>query len=213
MEAHPPQLEKKRDDAAFERCREELQVLRDQASAGDIELAFSDESGFAQVHPNRSAWTPSGEQHCIEAPRGQRLNVMAALLSSGKVVHTHFWCNSTAELFLGFVAQVAKHATKPVVIVLDNASIHRAAAIQPALERLKQQGVVPIQAPRRGCRAVRRKPDEPGAARVPVKGRSCRRASCGRPPAESQRGVVPAAHRSAPSRRSAPGISALVPIG
>ena len=141
MEAHPPQLEKKRDDAAFERCREELQVLRDQASAGDIELAFSDESGFAQVHPNRSAWTPSGEQHCIEAPRGQRLNVMAALLSSGKVVHTHFWCNSTAELFLGFVAQVAKHATKPVVIVLDNASIHRAAAIQPALERLKQQGV------------------------------------------------------------------------
>ncbi|MDZ4238338.1 MAG: transposase, partial [Hydrogenophaga sp.] len=104
--------------------------MRDQAQAGAIELVYFDESGFAQVHPNRSAWTPCGEQHCIEAPRGQRLNVMAALFSSGKAVHTRCWSSSTAELFLGFVAEVAKHATKPVVIVLDNASIHRAAAIQ-----------------------------------------------------------------------------------
>lgn len=66
---------------------------------------------------------------------------MAALFCSGKVVHTRCWCSSTAELFLGFVSEVAKHATKPVVIVLDNASIHRAAAIQPTLELLKQQGV------------------------------------------------------------------------
>lgn len=134
-------LKKKRDEAAFERCREELQALRDQALAGDIELVCSDECGFAQVHPNRSAWTPCGEQHRIEAPRGQRLNVTAALFSSGQVMHAQYWCSSTAELFLGFVAQVAKQATKPVVIVLDNASIHRAAAIQPALEWLKQQGV------------------------------------------------------------------------
>lgn len=67
--------------------------------------------------------------------------MVAALFSSGKAVHTRYWCSSTAELFLGFVLELAKHASKPVVIVLDNASIHRAAAIQPALELLKQQGV------------------------------------------------------------------------
>lgn len=141
METHPPQFEKKRDDAAFERCREELQALREQAQAGDIELVYLDESGIAQVHPNRSAWTPCGEQHCIEAPRGQRLNVLAALFSSGKAVHTRYWCSSTAERFLGFVSELARQVSKPMVIVLDNASIHRAAAIEPALERLKQQGV------------------------------------------------------------------------
>ncbi|MDO9199732.1 MAG: IS630 family transposase [Hydrogenophaga sp.] len=141
MEAHPPQHKKKRDDAAFEHCREELQALRDQAQAGAIELVYFDESGFAQVHPNRSAWTPCGEQHCIEAPRGQRLNVMAALFSSGKVVHTRYWLSSTAEVFLGFVSELAKNVGKPVVIVLDNASIHRAAAIQPALKLLQKSGV------------------------------------------------------------------------
>ena len=141
METHAPQPEKKRDPAAFAKSSEELDKLRVQAQAGEIELAYLDEAGFAQVHPNRSAWTPRGKQHLIEAPRGKRLNVMAALLSSGTVVHAHYWCTSTAELFLGFVADLAKKVSKPLVIVLDNASIHRAGAIQDALALLKKQGV------------------------------------------------------------------------
>mgnify|MGYP001180981408 CR=1 FL=1 len=141
METHAPQPEKKRDPAAFAKSSEELDKLRVQAQAGEIELAYLDEAGFAQVHPNRSAWTPGGKQHLIEAPRGKRLNVMAALLSSGTVVHAHYWCTSTAELFLGFVADLAKKVSKPLVIVLDNASIHRAGAIQDALALLKKQGV------------------------------------------------------------------------
>ena len=104
-------------------------------------LAYLDEAGFAQVHPNRSAWTPCGEQHRIEAPRGERLNVMAALLSSGQVVHAHYWETSTAESFLGFVEHLRGQVSKPLVIVLDNASIHRAKAIQPALAMLENLGV------------------------------------------------------------------------
>lgn len=129
LETHAPQLEKKRDAAAFAKSSEELDKLRAQAQAGEIELAYLDEAGFAQVHPNRSAWSPRGEQHLIDAPRGKRLNVMAALLSSGTVEHAHYWCSSTAELFLGFVADLASKVSKPLVIVLDNARIHSAAAI------------------------------------------------------------------------------------
>jgi transposase len=141
VEAHPPLSEKKRDDAEFAKSSQEIDKLRAQAQAGDIVLAYLDEAGFAQVHPNRSAWTPRGEQHRIEAPRGERLNVMAALLSSGQVVHAHYWVTSTAETFLGFVDHLRGQVNKPLVIVLDNASIHRAKAIQPALALLKQQGV------------------------------------------------------------------------
>ncbi len=141
METHAPQLEKKRDAAAFAQSSQALERLRAQAQAGDIELAYLDEAGFAQVHPNRSAWTPCGEQHLIDAPRGKRLNVMAALLSSGSVEYAHYWCSSTAELFLGFVSDLAKKVSKPLVIVLDNACIHRAGAIRNALELLKRQGV------------------------------------------------------------------------
>jgi hypothetical protein len=65
---------------------------------------------------------------------------MAALLSSGTVEYAHYWCSSTAKLFLGFVSDLAQKVSKPLAIVLDNASIHRAGAIQDALQILKQQG-------------------------------------------------------------------------
>ena len=141
LETHAPQPEKKSDAAAFAKSSQALVKLKRQAQAGEIELAYLDEAGFAQVHPNRSAWTPRGEQHLIDAPRGKRLNVMAALLSSGIVEYAHYWCSSTAGLFLGFVNDLAQKVTKPLVIVLDNARIHSAAAIQPALELLEKQGV------------------------------------------------------------------------
>lgn len=66
---------------------------------------------------------------------------MAALMSSGIVEYAHYWCSSTAELFLGFVNDLATKVSKPLVIALDNASIHRAGAIQDALKLLKKQGV------------------------------------------------------------------------
>ena len=56
------------------------------------------------------------------------------LFSDGSVVHAHCWRNSTAQVFLGFVGEQPKRATKPLAIVIDNASIHRARAIQPALK-------------------------------------------------------------------------------
>ena len=66
---------------------------------------------------------------------------MAALFSDGSVMHSSYWCTTTADLFLGFVADLAKTVTKPLVIVIDNASIHRARAIQPALRMLEKKGI------------------------------------------------------------------------
>ena len=66
---------------------------------------------------------------------------MAALVSDGSVMHSHHWCSSTAEIFLDFVGELAKSVTKPLVIVLDNASIQRARAIQPALKLLEEKGI------------------------------------------------------------------------
>jgi len=66
---------------------------------------------------------------------------MAALFSDGSVMHSSHWCSTTEELLLGFVAELAKTVTKPLVILIDNASIPRARAIQPALRRLEKKGI------------------------------------------------------------------------
>lgn len=116
--------------------------LRKRAEAGEITLAYLDEAGFEQTHPNRGAWTPVGEQHCIEAGRGSRLNVVAALLSTGKVISAQLWGNMNSELFLGFLGLLREQAaSKPMTVILDNASIHHAKRIAPVVNMLEKQGI------------------------------------------------------------------------
>ena len=83
MEKNPRLPSKKRDPVAFEAQKVKIEALEEKARAGEIELAYLDEAGFSCVHPNRNAWTTVGEQHLIPATRGNRVNVLGALMSSG----------------------------------------------------------------------------------------------------------------------------------
>lgn len=104
-------------------------------------MAYLDEAGFSAVHPNRSAWTPKGQRHLIEAKRGRRLNVLAALLSSGRLVSAQYWQTTTADVFVGFLAWLKQRVSKPLTVILDNASIHTAKRIRPFVQWLGKQGV------------------------------------------------------------------------
>ena len=126
---------------AFSQAKQEIVALRARARTGEIDVAYLDEAGFASIHSNRSAWTPVGEQHGIEATRGKRLNVVAALLSNGTVFSAKLWCPFTAPLFAGFVALLNKQVTKPLTVILDNASVHTSRAIAPLMAVLRRQGV------------------------------------------------------------------------
>lgn len=111
------------------------------ADRGEIDIAYCDEAGFTPAHPNRSAWTPVGECHTSDALRGKRLNVVGALLSSGELFTVKLWETMTALLFAGFLGLLLEHVGKPLVVILDNASVHKAKAIQPLLKVLERQGL------------------------------------------------------------------------
>lgn len=118
-----------------------MQTLSDQAASGEIELAYLDEVGFSGVHPNRSAWTECGKCHLVEAKRCKRLNVLAAFLSSGKVLSAKYWENTTASVFVGFLNWIRQQVDKPLTVILDNASIHTAKSIAPLTAWLAKHGV------------------------------------------------------------------------
>jgi transposase len=119
----------------------EVDALRAKAAAGEIALAYVDEAGFSQVHPNRSAWTPRGKRHLIEAKRGKRLNVLGAMISTGELFSAKFWQTTTSDAFAGFLGLLKEHVAKPLTVILDNASIHKAKAIRPILKLLELQGL------------------------------------------------------------------------
>lgn len=129
---------------AFRAAKIEIEALRDRAQAGEIVLAYADEVGFSQVHPNRSAWTPKGQRHLVLAQRGKRLNLLAAMISNGELFGAKLWTTTTADAFVGFLGLLQKsltHLCKPIVVILDNASIHKAKANQAIIKYLATQGL------------------------------------------------------------------------
>nr|WP_245598843.1 IS630 family transposase [Methylomicrobium lacus] len=112
-----------------------------QAKVGTIELAYVDEAGFAPQPPNRSAWTKKGETHTVTAKRGRRLNVIGAMLSSGKLVMAKLWQSINGLWFFAFLMAMLDKVSKPLVVILDNASIHTAKKLKPYWDLLEEKGM------------------------------------------------------------------------
>jgi hypothetical protein len=141
VQAHAARLKKKRDELKFRIAQTEIERMLVAVDRGEMDLGYCDEAGFSQAHPNRSAWTPVGECHASTAQRGKRLNVVAALLSSGELFAAKLWETMTALTFVGFLGLLMKHVGKPLMVILDNASIHKAKAVDPLLKVLQSKGL------------------------------------------------------------------------
>jgi hypothetical protein len=55
VKTHAAQLEKKRDELKFRTARAEIEDMLKAVDRGEIDMAYCDEAGFAQAHPNRSS--------------------------------------------------------------------------------------------------------------------------------------------------------------
>jgi hypothetical protein len=133
--------------------------LQGAAEAGVIDLVFLDESGFAPTLPTGYTWARKGVRALVrdEPPKGRRLNVLGALAPCGPdpwLVWESTPGKLDAMVLLDFLwHDVAGLATalgdvppgyrrpRPLVVVLDNYSVHRSKAVTAALPVLAAVGV------------------------------------------------------------------------
>ena len=115
--------------------------MKEEVKRDERILAYVDETGFTLAQPNRSAWTPIGKCHKIDANRGKRLNVIGAMLSTGELFSVAMWQTTNSLLFTGFLGLLMKYVGRPLTVILDNASFHKAKAVQPLLKVLAQKGL------------------------------------------------------------------------
>ncbi|WNB77603.1 transposase [Methylomonas koyamae] len=95
-------------------------------------------------HRNRrtgSAWTKVGETHAVISKRSQRLNVIGALLSSGRLMLAKLQRSVNGLWFFGFLMALIERIKKPMAGILDNASIYTAKALEPYWDLLKEKGM------------------------------------------------------------------------
>ncbi len=75
-----------------------------------------------------------GKDHKTQSQTASRLNVMGAMLSSGGLYLSGTWGTMTSLAFAGFLSQLIKRTAKPLVVVVDNASLHAAKAVRELLQ-------------------------------------------------------------------------------
>jgi transposase len=132
---------KGRQDAdAVDRAGLRLRLLKQQAHAGDIILLFADESE-ALTHPYLAhAWARRGADLRIEAPGQARKVAMIGALDFAEkdLIVTTSRTKRSAD-FIALLRRLDERYApsqrpRPVVLVIDNGSIHRSKASRAALQ-------------------------------------------------------------------------------
>ena len=134
-------LKGRQDADAIEWSGLRLQLLKQQAAAGDIILLFQDESE-ALTHPYLAhAWAKQGVDLRVEAP-GQARKV--AMLGVQDAITRHLIVETSATKrstdFIALLERIDREfgpkpgrTTKPVVLVIDNGPIHTSKASRKAM--------------------------------------------------------------------------------
>ena len=124
-------LRAQRDPLAFAACQQQLHTLHQAEARGEVAVFYADECRFSRQAPVPYAWQLRG-QPPVELPavRGRGgcsvLGFWQAGVGGQPVVAYQRAGSFTADLFALAVDEFSQGLSGPTVLVLDNASIHRA---------------------------------------------------------------------------------------
>jgi len=111
-----------------------------------LTLAFLDEVGFSPSQPTSYTWALRGRRTRIpyENPQGRRVNALAVWIPWGQ--RRSLWWDAVprtlrSEDLLLVLEAIPRGDDGELVVVLDNASLHRSHVIQAALPALAARGI------------------------------------------------------------------------
>ena len=139
-------LKSMRNDDEFEQAQEDIKAFKTLEQEGEISIYYFDATGFDLVPSVPYAWQPIGRAGTLELPsqRSSRLNVLGFLGLEELIPYvTEGSVNATfvKACFDNFCAQ--NQSEKPIIVILDNASVNTAKMILNSLKHWHAQNVFP----------------------------------------------------------------------
>jgi transposase len=124
-----------RDALAFAACQSGLAQLRAAEARGELALYYADEVRFSRYAPVPYAWQRRGQPPVgLPAERGAGgYSVLGLWRPGAESQPFQGWLSATAftaELFVSALDEFSRRVRQPTVLVLDNASVHRAARVK-----------------------------------------------------------------------------------
>lgn len=131
-----------RDEVAFAAAHAALKALQHEEDRGALELVYFDEVGFSLSPVVPYAWQAPGRR--LELKTGshhRRLNVLGFFRRNHDFAPYVAEDGVCSETVIACIDAFVKTISKETVVVLDNASIHTAAAVEQARSRWEAQGL------------------------------------------------------------------------
>jgi DDE superfamily endonuclease len=133
----------KRDEADFQRAKAHLKKLRVACATPDrdFDLIYFDGAGFTLTPSVPYAWQLCGQTLAISSDHSPRLNVLGFLNLNGSFQSYVFEGTIDSAVLISCFDDYCQHMKRPVLIVLDNASIHTSAEVKAQIKRWEEQGL------------------------------------------------------------------------
>ena len=133
----------KPDPQEYQRKKAELEDLKQQDDKNIIDLYFMDESGFSLIPYVPYGWQPLGQYLGILSCMSDRLNVLGFMRRNGDLESyvSKQTINSDVVILCIEHFFLEREGENPVVIVLDQASIHTSHAIADKEVEWEEQGI------------------------------------------------------------------------
>lgn len=135
-------LKNERDENLFQCFKAELSLLREASKNGEIDLFYFDETGF-NLNPNMPyGWQPKGQQILLPAQRKKGWTVLGALNVETQKFHGHIYQGAAnSATIIQFFEDLCTQITQKTIVILDNASIHKAQCVKDKQNEWKQKGL------------------------------------------------------------------------
>ena len=136
-------LSEKRDEVMFRFFQEELKKLEELSAKDEVDLLYFDGSGF-NLNPNVPyGWLKIGQKVQLPALRGQGYTVLASLNAKEEKITEAllFEGAANADCIIYFFDSLVQKIEKKTMVILDNASIHKAKIVQSKQQEWAKKGL------------------------------------------------------------------------
>ena len=134
-------LAKQPDPVEYATKKQQLEVLKRQDEQNELDLRYMDESGFCLVPYVPYAWQEKGETMEIPSQRSKRLNVLGLMNRRNELAPYVFDKSINSEVVIACIDDFSQTCEVRTVIVMDQASVHKSAAIEAKIEDWKARHV------------------------------------------------------------------------
>ena len=134
-------MNKAPDPVVYQEKKEKLVELLSLEDKGEIDLFFTDETGFNLTPYIPYGWQPIGEQWTIRSSKTRVTNLFGLMNRTGKLEVYATSENIDSQYIIECVNDFAQRIIKPTVLVMDNAPWHKADSVIKMQEQWQEKGL------------------------------------------------------------------------